>query len=222
MSSGECLTKEELHLFLTVELPSAGREVTEAHLSHCHACRQLLLHLYEQEQPELVIHPAPPTLKTRALALPNRTTARRRRIFGLRPQWAGALAAVIVTIMCLTAFLLIRERGAPLPADDVLRQQAPTVAAPRLLNPEAGAQIGGTAIEFRWTAVEGVTTYRFFLLSDTGDIVWQAATTEARVRIRSDEVRWEERKPYFWYVNAKAADGMTADSEMRRFVYRLR
>jgi hypothetical protein len=219
MQRSECLTSDQLNIFLAGQGSPGERGEVEFHLNQCRTCRQQLVSLYETPKTDTVSVRAPGWLKRRAQRIPQHRQ-------GLLPFWilkarrqvAAALAAGLV--VGLTSVLLWRESrpGDRPPTVETLRREAEMLPAPQLLAPGAGSVLVSDQIEFRWSPVSNIRRYTFTLLDEKGDIIFQTTTTEERLTISRSSIRVENGKTYFWYVGANLPDGTTVDSEMRKLV----
>lgn len=219
MSQPDCLTNEDLSLFLSGQLADGRRDEVEHHLGGCRTCRHLLMIAYEDSQPEMATRRIPRWLKARALKLPATPNLKPPSlVFGLRLQVAGAIAAILIAALGITLFLFRNDAQGVLAPAEVFRQHEAVRAAPRLLAPAANEAINSDEIEFRWSEVSGATGYSFTLLNEKGDILLQSSMSDARVYLKPRDVQLERGKAYFWYVAAKSIDGTAMDSEIGKFV----
>jgi hypothetical protein len=165
---------------------------------------------------------APESLKEKAKRLPKheKPASSFFRFFPSR-QAAFALAASLV-LVSLIAFVAWRAQRIPqqTPSDDTLRQGGQkAAAAPQLLSPDDGANITGNTIEFRWSGVAGANTYTVVLSDEKGDIISERQTKQGQLTINTSELNLSVGKRYFWHVRAKFADGLTTETEPRKFVF---
>ncbi|MEW6129377.1 MAG: hypothetical protein AB1757_20220 [Acidobacteriota bacterium] len=216
MSGNQCLTKAELRNFLAGAGSPAIRETIEQHLSLCGGCRQLLVAQQELSKVPPDELRAPEWLKAQAQVLPNK----KNRFAAI---WSGdwrrglAVAASLIVIMGLAWFFILRPTHQPASPQETWRQEASLLASPLLLAPVNGAVVHTTTIEFQWSEVEGADHYLFTLLNDKGDILFQSTTREGKLRLSTTEAALRDAQVYYWYVGAKSAFGMTAESPVGKF-----
>jgi len=70
-----------------------------------------------------------------------------------------------------------------------------------------------------WSAVAGEPTYRLTLTDASGQPVWTTTTTDTSITLPPNVIL-QQRKRYFWYVDALRADGRAASTGVRRFTTR--
>lgn len=217
MSEMQCPTSEDLNSYMAGLLAAGERDSFETHLGGCRECRHRLVVLHEASRTKPATSPAPRWLKARVRGMARGEKVRvSSRVFGLRIQYAGAMAVVILAIG-VTAVLLVRQPER-LP-NDRLRQQDQVSTAPQLLAPATGADITSDQIEFRWAEVHGAQSYSFTLLNEKGDVLFRAPAENGMVIVNASE-RLERGRSYFWYVTAKSVEGTTVDSEINKFAFR--
>ena len=176
----------------TLEPPAQAR--IEAHLDTCAMCREELAEV---------------TRLAHALQSAPVSSRPRRRFWG-GIALGGALAASL-------ALLVLR---APPPSDSAL--PVPPVRAPatgeslariNVLSPPESLRAGSGPPAFTWRSV-GADVYRFFLLSDNGELLWTGETPDTSLTL-PQAVSLSPGEKYWWRVDA-TAEGIVASTGARR------
>ncbi len=213
----ECITDDDLELFLSDRLPGVQRDQLESHLSDCRACRRRLVNQHLGSRSEEIAVPAPDWLKSRVSQIPQQG---RVRVPVSAGRWRRQFAVAATIVLALSVgFFLMRDRFVvKQPSEaDVLRQETGSSPVPQLFAPKGGAQVQSNDVEFRWSEVYGAERYALTLLNEKGDIVFETSTVENRLSLSAAAARLEPGKTYFWYVRARLSNGTAADSAIGKF-----
>lgn len=188
------LSPSDLAGLIDRTLDPAVQARIEAHLDRCAICREELAEvarLADSIQP-----------------LPARRRSRRRLWAGL--ALGGALAASL-------ALLVLR---APPPSDSAL--PTPPVRAPatgeslariEVLFPPESLRAGSGPPAFSWHSM-GADVYRFFLLSDDGELLWTGETPDTSLTLPR-AVSLLPGENYWWRVDA-TTEGIVGSTGARR------
>jgi hypothetical protein len=131
------------------------------------------------------------------------------------PRWAtAAVAATVLLAAGATGLYLTRVQP---PAGDVLREDSRVSEAPRLLAPRDAGRVGSDSIVLRWSRVEGASSYRCVVLSESGDAVVQTSTPEDHLTLDVSRTGLVRGNRYYWYVAAEYSGMISIDSEVARF-----
>jgi hypothetical protein len=87
-----------------------------------------------------------------------------------------------------------------------------------LIHPENGSVLTNSGIEFTWLNFEKNVRYKFILLDEYGDIIWEENTRESFL-ILPNEIKLESQNSYFWKVDATFNNGNVLSSKLYRFNY---
>lgn len=214
----ECLSDDELNLFLSDKLSQEKKSVCNLHLSFCQACCHRLAATYKMNQPEPELIHAPRRLTTRVLRKPQpRFAYLFNWLFDFR--WQAVATFAVLLLISSPAFFIWRNASREIQwMTDPLRQDTMLLTAPQLIAPKHGVQTDITQTEFRWSKVEGINSYNFVILDQRGSIVFQTFTKEERLSGNNFSKNLKQDETYFWYVATQLPDGTGADSEIRMFV----
>jgi hypothetical protein len=187
------LSPSDLAGLIDRTLDPAAQARIEAHLDTCAVCREELA-----EVARLADSFQPPTARSRS----------RRLWAGL--ALGGALAASL-------ALLVLR---APPPSDSALSTQpvrAPatgeSLARIEVLFPPDSLSAGAGPPAFTWHSV-GADVYRFFLLSDDGELLWTGETPDTSLTLPR-AVSLLPGENYWWRVDA-TTEGIVGSTGARR------
>jgi hypothetical protein len=194
------LSPSELAGYLDRELDSEAQQSVEAHLDICAACRDELAQ---------VARLADGFRTSAPVGTQPRVAWSRRRLWGGLAV-GGALAASL-------ALLVLR---APPPSESA--QPTPPVRAPatgeslariEVLLPSESLRAGSGPPAFTWHGV-GADVYRFFLLSDDGELLWTGETPDTSLTLPR-AVSLQAGESYWWRVDA-TTEGIVASTGARR------
>lgn len=198
--SSRHLTPGELAAYVDRALDAGEQRAAEAHLESCAECRAEALAIVRVvEAHEHAQQPSTDTSSTFA------GTTRRR-------EWriARRVAAIAAGV---GAMLLVREvRRQPAAHDStsvarVAHSEMESFVRP--VSPADGAIVPTRAARFVWRA-SGSESYRFTLLSSSGEPVWSFETSDTSLALPA-AVTLRPGLNYFWRVDA-LADGIAATS----------
>jgi Putative zinc-finger len=223
----DCLTVEQLGLYVDGAMTGADRAATAAHLRSCVNCRAELALLQSVTSPAVhageseIVGTAIPDLAGRAAAdarRGDRTPPTWFRFFSAPTPRFPAIVAIVILLIAAVDRLYIRSGRAPsLPAsvntsDDVVRSQTVATRAP------IGDQLEPPQ-RLEWTAVSQASRYRARLMEVDHHEVWSASTTETSIDLPPDVRALSlPSKTLLWDVTAyDATGGQIAESGPQAF-----
>ena len=229
-----CPDDAELAAFIDGKLDGSAKEHTLRHLADCSHCLAQVAELTRLQTGEAPVE-VPAHLLARGRGLVGTTQAGTRRPL---VRW-GAIAAAAA---CMALIVATTYRQ-PLPPPAVLPTQPPPprvrvepvtptpnqpeaqravrnmpnrAVAPQLLYPREGAAVAPGGIEFRWQAVPGTLYYDVRLISEEGDVIWEARTEKSEASLPSD-VDLTAGQGFYVRVQAWLAEGKTVTSRAVSF-----
>jgi len=188
------LSERELAAFLDGGLTPPERHRVVAHIDLCAACRGELVDV------------------GRAIKLRGGRT-RGATVSPWRRSWIPAAAAAGIAAILLMTRLTTHSPG----MDG--RTRAPRIAegeGERRIDPISPANeiaVPAARIVFMWHAVPA-DVYRFFLLSESGDPIWEKETTDTSMTLPAT-VSLTSGSAYFWRVDA-VTNGIVATTRFQR------
>jgi hypothetical protein len=215
-----CPTQTEFSSFISRETAKDEREKIESHLADCAECRSGLALMFGENGEDFT---APASLKEKVKNLSaEESKADAASFFSF--DWLKtnrlplAFASVLTVCFAFAGFYVLQDQTPPDTAD-VLRNGASKNDSFTLLAPEDGANLADEKITFRWSELPGVKNYTLILSDEKGDIVREISSEKPFVETPLSGIGLIKNKRYFWYVRAKFADGLTAESESRRLIF---
>lgn len=220
-----CLSTARIDGFLAGSTSASERFTIVDHLSLCRRCRELLAERHDRELPISVAEVVPREIKDRVVALVDDLGGRMRpvpaapvrgggpapagREVGERHRAGGRrLAATIATVaaaLLAVAGLAIRTEVRNRPEPAAVRAREPAVAPPRLEATESRSDAG--AVDLRWSATPGAVAYRLVVVDGVGELVTQVDLDGSRRSHRLERDALPRDGPFYWYVQARFADG---------------
>lgn len=225
------LTADEIAAFVAGRLSGDQRSGAEDHLSTCRACRRALVARHAavsdraaDEAPESVpdawlerarrLVPSEPGPPADAGTPPAGVSV------GSHRYWRRGFAAAAVLTIAALGWTFVGRDHTPAPDRSVVRDSGAVVSiAPDLVAPVADARFRPTA-DFRWTATPGANAYVLTVLDERGEVV-ASAETATETSLSLPDVGWVAGTRYYWFVDARLADGDEARSDVERFVVAL-
>lgn len=216
----ECLTNEEVKLFLQDDISEAEKEKFDVHLSLCDLCCHRVATEFKAVRPEPELLRVPDYLKEQVKHQPvEKPIGFFDWVYAYRGQFAAAFGVVLIATFGI--FYFIQSDGNKFaPTENPLREDASLSTAPRLLSPEKDVQITKENSDFSWSKVQGISRYRFFILDKLGNVVFQKGVQGENFSLGKSEESLRSGEIYFWYVSAQMPDGTETDSEIRKFSMR--
>lgn len=223
-----CPDEAQLAAYAEGRLADIALRRFESHLADCAFCLRhvaFLLQLQEVEPPAEV----PPSLLAQAREIVQRQSP--------RLTWRWATASAVAAGFAIAVMVWFREQQLPVfspkPSPAPHTQIAPPTAAPNqppsetprtvrkaekksfvpeVLFPREGTSVFREALEFRWKAVPRSVFYEIRMVTETGDLVWEAQTTGTSARLPR-EIQLEPGQKYFVWVHAYLPEGKTVRSK---------
>lgn len=218
MRTQECPDEHDLAAIVEGTLAVEARERIKTHLADCDYCISRIGELVRlgtddelKPPPDLVL------ARARRLVAGDRRPSLLQRV-SLK-QWAAAAVVVLAVAMVL------QQPWAPPVEDDALPESAPgTVDVPSTvrrvdpdaMRPQITAPLPGSAIkladaELSWTPISDSVYYEVFILSDSGDVLWQQQITGTSLALR-DVPALEPGLEYFARIDAYLAEARRVSS----------
>ncbi len=173
---------------------SSGRSIPQlqAHLSDCDECRLLMVE------------------SSRAVDAAVTT--------GRRSYWAWTTGISAIAALLLFAFLprpQLQFREPHQPSGIERREGSAAANVVRILLPDENSAIPPRQIRFLWHR-EDKASYRLTVVDRTGDLVWQATTSDSSL-ILPDSAALKPGTTFYWYVDALRLDGSSITSGRQSF-----
>ncbi len=183
------LTPEQIAAYTARALSNADLSTVERHLLVCESCRDELVDA-------------------------GRFT--KRWPFRFRYSVVLPAAAAAVILIGVTA-VITGEDAAQRPSANVLRSEtAEGMATFEIIEPEDGAVVPVSGVVFRWRAEEPEPHYRIHVLNQTGELVWETASSDTSVQLPG-EIVLTPGESYFWYVDALLRGVRSSTTGVREF-----
>ena len=190
----EHVTSEDLAAYLDGHLPPTRRESVAAHLAACAECRAEVVEL----RSVLGAH-------------------------GERPRMSRAVIALAAAAALVFAIVPLSQRGANATrtdgvtrASDVRPFETPPIP---VLEPIDGDTIDAPAPRLIWRSAGSDAMYLVTLQDTAGKVIWSTTATDTSVNVPST-AKLQRAQRYFWSVDARLADGHTAQTGVRSFTVR--
>jgi hypothetical protein len=182
-------SSEELAAYVHGALTGASRGVFEEHLVKCRACR-------------------------RDVTLARRMLGQRR---ARNPRRVLVAAAAAVVFFFVVSRLPTWSGG----SDEPVRSERPadlsgTATTIGVVSPANGSTIEPGPVTFAWRSQPGQLLYQLSLTDAGGRELWSARTTDTTLSLPGS-IALERGRPYFWTVDALAADGVSLTTRTQRF-----
>jgi hypothetical protein len=215
----DCPDDHELAAGADSQLPAESVKRFAAHLAQCDFCTAqvgLLKRLHEsvpdQQVSEFVL--------ARASRIGKHN---KRSTFPYASRWASA--AVIVLAVLVVFKWDLQSPVNPQTSDTTshgltsealdesqIRNRDLTVLMPRVLAPATGAIIDPEKLVFRWTEVPGSLYYNVRVVTDGGDLIWQARVEDTELGL-PEHLQLNPDVEYFFRVDAYLASARSISSK---------
>lgn len=227
-----CPDEAQLAAYTDGQLGGGARQRVELHLADCAFCLgqvAFLLRLEEAEAPAEV----PLSLLARARARVERQS--------LQLAWRWATAAAVAASLALAGVVWFREqripsvspKSSPAPpkriASPPVAPSRPPSATPRtvrkgekeefvpeVLFPREGASVSQEQLDFQWKPVPRTVFYEIRVVTEAGDLVWEARATDTSARLPR-QIQLQAGQKYFVWVHAYLPEGKTVKSKAVAF-----
>ncbi len=227
MSEQNCPSKDELYLFLKEETSTEQRDEIELHLAKCANCRQNLSFTFSESFSELQDVKAPKKLVEQVKELPNKNlnlsqNGKTESNKNNSVPWyrrnllqIAFAASLLIFAGIIGVYVLQFQNNSP--SDDVLRNGSTNKSIIQLLIPENNAEISAEEIKFTWSEIDEAKNYTLVLSDEKGDIIKEIKTDAPSIEKSFSEIGISQGRNYFWQVKAKLKDGLSSESETRKF-----
>lgn len=217
--NNDCLTKEDLRLFLTADISAAEREASELHLADCQHCRRQVATMFAEDADGSDSFSAPAFLVEQVKALPDKTaipySQPRSSFTARRSFWQVAFAVSLLVCFGFAGIYFLGPK--PESTTDTLRSGSGSGGSVRLITPASGAGVSDRSLEFRWAPVPKGKSYTLVVSDETGDVVFEQATAQDAVSFDTSGLK--AGKHYFWFVRAKLENGTNLESDTAKFLF---
>ncbi len=214
MQSIECPLEGDLRAYLQREHEGDQTSGIETHLVGCRACRLALLNWQVESDERFEIIPAPPKLKERVSKTNSPRSSFWQNLTGQSSTPAFAIAALV--LIAITAAGLWRFANPVVKVNqngEGLRSDDRRVSSVRAVSPSENSVVPGPAVEFKWATEAKANRYTVEVLSEKGDIVYQAVTSEEHITADASKAQLQSQRKYYWHVKAKLADGAEVSTD---------
>jgi hypothetical protein len=208
---GRCPDAAQLAAFFEGALDRSQRSEVVAHVARCRECRAALGALGQMSPSELPVIPRELLEAAAGRSSPH--------------LWRGRAAAVLAAAASVLFAVAVTWQSpggsgnddsppalaTPSERPDDVRARA-GAGTPQLMEPKVGATLS-MSTRFEWTPVEGAVQYQLHVLTGTGDIVLDEATTATTLEMAHPGDR---PGPYYAWVSALLTDGRRVQSPVVR------
>lgn len=215
----DCPDDYQLAALVDKQLPGEAGKQIALHLSDCNYCTtqvSLLKRLHgpvpEKPVDEFVI------------ARANRMGKNKKRpTIRYVSRWASA-AVIVLAISLIFRWNLsdqdtsdaintiIPDPGSQVTEQRLTRNLNPDILEPRILSPSNGAKVQPEALTFSWSEVPGSLYYDVRIVTDEGDLIWQAQAEGTEVGL-PEQLHLKPDTEYFFRVDAYLASAKRISSK---------
>jgi hypothetical protein len=207
-----CPDAAQLAAFFEGALDRSRRSDVVAHVARCRDCRAALGALGQMSPSELPVIPRELLEAAAGRSSPH--------------LWRGRAAVVLAAAACVLFAVAVTRQSPEQPGNgssppalatpsarpDEVRAGA-EVGTPHLTEPKVGGTLSAST-RFEWTPVEGAVQYQLHVLTGTGDIVVDEATTATNLELAVAD--GTPAGPYYAWVSAQLTDGRRVQSAVVR------
>ena len=215
----DCPDDHQLAAYVDKQLPEEPGKQIALHLSDCNYCTaqvSLLKRLHSSVPEESV--------SEFVLARANRMgKSKKRPTFQYVSRWASAAVVVLAVSLVFKwnlpdqDFHEATNTTSPDPGSQVIEQRltrnlGPDILKPRIRVPSNGATVKPGVLVFSWSEVPGSLYYDVRIVTDVGDLIWQAQAEGTEVGL-PDYLHLKPDTEYFFRVDAHLASAKRISSQ---------
>lgn len=214
-----CPDNHVLAACLDGNLPAKDNEQLAAHLADCDYCAAQLGMMQRLNEA-----PPAPAASEFVLARAARMVEKgQRTTFQNTARWAAAAVIVLAVLLVYRpnpSVPAVPDASVTSPADITAQALDPHqtrnlntgILKPRVLAPVAGTRVDPAELRFAWTEVPGSLYYDVRIVTDAGDLVWQARAEDTELALPAS-LQLEPDTDYFFRVDAYLASAKSISSQ---------
>jgi hypothetical protein len=216
--TSKCPDNHELAAMADGRLSAESGERLALHLADCDFCIAQLgvLKRSHDSEPGYQINEF-------VLARAGRMSQKNRRSIGhYAPRWASA-AAIVLAVLLIFRWnspslegLEAKGGSSPDPVPQVVEPRQSRnldldILKPSVITPANGDTVDPGSLKFHWTAIPGSLYYDVRIVTDGGDVIWQARVDDTELALPED-LQFEPDTDYFFRVDAYLASAKSISS----------
>lgn len=232
----ECLLESSIGAFIDGQLEGKEKEKVELHLSHCDNClnqvvkaRKILNEMESgrlDEVPEWAINQTKDLIPDNVsqIGLINNLISFTKfkigefRTISAKSRWVGIAASIIILSLLIVSPKIIERLIDKDKTPEIYRGKKEELV--QLIQPINGSKVNHHNIVFQWEEIAQTIEYRFLLLNEIGDILYQQKTTKNQITL-AQNFKLEAGQGYFWSVEVQFPNGEVIISKPSHFQFAL-
>ncbi len=223
-TDSKCYDDSDLLGFLEDTHSKKSREAFYVHLMECQKCMDRLISLErvfnELRQEGLLVSDYKMIDKVAEFISSVRFNSEKK----LKASWAipkpfrpvyGVVVSFLILFISVTAFMIIDtfDETKIITRDNQFEDIQTEI---RIISPIDNSKLDVQKHEFQWKGAERIIKYKFILLDNRGNIIWEISIKNNKIML-PEKIRLNNNHLYFWQIESFYEDGASLLSPMVSF-----